>query len=139
MSHYKQIVDLEMWFCLLEKGKFAYINEQLCSFRIHYSQETKKNAKSFIALEDNFHLYDEYMHKPYITINTFHKEYIRYDNIYQIWKMYTAKHISKEHAVKEIDARYGYTKFLVYYPVYYLLYMIYKPLAKFYHKLGQRS
>lgn len=133
IPHYKQIVDLEMWFHLLEKGKFAYMNEPLCSFRIHAAQQTEKNTRSFTALEDSFHLYDEYMNKPYITINAFHKGYIRYDNIYRIWKMYTTNRISNAHAVREIDARYGYKRFLVFYP----LYKIYKPFLKFYRKLKQ--
>ncbi|MGD0883767.1 MAG: glycosyltransferase family 2 protein [Thermodesulfovibrionales bacterium] len=131
MLQYEQIVDLEMWFYLLEKGKFAYIDEPLSSFRIHSAQQTQKNTKNFTALEDIFLLYEEYMHKPYITIGAFHKEYIRYDNIYRIWKMYTTKQISKEHAIREVDARYGHVQFLLLYP----LYKIYKPFLKFYRKL----
>jgi hypothetical protein len=131
MPQYEQIVDLEMWFYLLEKGKFAYIDEPLSSFRIHSAQQTQKNTRNFTALEDIFLLYDEYMHKSYITIGAFHKEYIRYDNIYRIWKMYTTKQISKEHAIREVDARYGYVQFLLLYP----FYKSYKPFLKFYRKL----
>ncbi|HAM52020.1 MAG TPA: glycosyl transferase family 2 [Nitrospiraceae bacterium] len=135
MSQYEQIVDLEMWFYLLEKGKFAFIDEPLSSFRIHSAQQTQKNTKSFTALEDIFLLYDQYMKKHYITINAFHKKYIRYDNIYRIWKMYTTKQISKEHAIEEIDARFGHTQFLLLYP----FYKIYKPFLKGYRKLRYGS
>lgn len=131
MPHYKQIVDLEMWFHLLEKGKFAYINEPLCAFRIHPGQQTEKNVKSLPSAEDNFHLYREYMSKPYVNICAFHKRYIQYDNVYRIWKLYTTNNISRELAVREINNRYGYTKFMVYYP----FYKTYKPLLKLYRKL----
>ncbi|HXX58170.1 MAG TPA: glycosyltransferase family 2 protein [Thermodesulfovibrionales bacterium] len=128
---YKQLADLEMWFHLLEKGKFAYLKEPLCSFRRHVGQETAKNSVSLLAAYDNFYLYDEYMNKPYVTIPLFHRNYIRYDNIYRIWKLYTTNDLAKEAAVREIDARYGYGRFLAYYP----FYKIYKPFLKFYRNL----
>jgi len=127
MPHYMQIVDLEMWFYLLEKGDFAYIHEPLCSFRIHPDQQTKKNTKLLIALEDNFHLYDEYMSKPYIKISFLHKNYILYDNVYSIWKLYKTQNFSKSVAVKEIETRYGYSKFRNLYPFY--------KIYKFFRKL----
>ncbi len=135
MPHYTHIVDLEMWFHLLEKGNFAYITEPLCSFRIHSGQQTEKNTMRFSALEDNFHLFDEYMSKPYVTISEFRKLYIRYDNIYSIWKLYTIGGIDREVAVKEIDARYGYAKFLTYLP----FYKIYKPILKLFRKIRHRG
>lgn len=129
--YYKQIVDLEMWFHLLEKGKFAHIHEPLCAFRIHADQQTVKSSKSLSAVEDSFHLYEEYINKPYINVCTFHKKYIQYDNVYRIWKLYTTNNLSKTLAVKEIDSRYGYAKFLAWYP----LYKIYKPFLKCYRRI----
>jgi glycosyltransferase involved in cell wall biosynthesis len=131
LPSYRHIVDSEMWFHLLEKGKFAYLDEPLSSFRVHSAQQTAKNMESFFAAEDNFRLYEEYMNKQYITASEFQKKYIWYDHTYKIWKLYTANYITKEEAVSAINARYGYARFLAYYP----FYKIYKPLLKFYRKL----
>ncbi len=43
---YRQIVDVEMWFHLLEKGDLAYTGEPLCGFRCHDLQEGERNAAS---------------------------------------------------------------------------------------------
>lgn len=128
---YCHIVDLEMWFHLLEKGRFAYINESLCSFRIHSKQQTAKNRKSLSAAIDNFYLYEEYMHKPYVTASPFRKRYIWYDNVYRIWKLYNSDAITKNEMLNEINVRYDYSKFLLFFPVY----KCYKPLLKLWHSL----
>lgn len=132
-SQYRQIVDLEMWFHLLEKGDFAYIREPLCAFRIHARQQTINNRSSPLSvLNDVFRLNEEYLCKRYITINRFIKSYIKYDSLYKIWKLYITNQISKQAAIQEIEARYSYSKFLLLYP----LYKTYKPLLKLYRKVG---
>jgi glycosyltransferase involved in cell wall biosynthesis len=40
---YGQLVDVEMWFRLLQRGDLAYIGEPLCSFRQHPLQQTEVN------------------------------------------------------------------------------------------------
>jgi glycosyltransferase involved in cell wall biosynthesis len=134
LPRYRHIVDLEMWLHLLEKGRFAYLKEPLCSFRIHSDQETAKNRKRLSAAEDNFMLYEEYMNKPYIKVSSFRKQYIQYDNVYQIWKLYTANCLTKEEAVKVINSRYGYPRFRAYY----LFYKLFKPFFKLYRKTGRK-
>ncbi|MBM4145054.1 MAG: glycosyltransferase family 2 protein [Nitrospira sp.] len=130
LPYYRQIVDLEMWFHLLEQGCFAYLDRPLSAFRIHPDQQTLKNAFHFATIEDNFHIWDDYMSKPYINIGSFKKRYIQYDNIYKIWKMHLKGIIPRDRAVREIDVRYGFSHFIAYYP----LYKIYKPLLKLYDK-----
>lgn len=132
-SQYRQIVDLEMWFHLLEKGDFAYIREPLCAFRIHPRQQTINNRSSPLSvLNDVFQLNEEYLRKPYITIGGFGRNYIKYDSLYKIWKLYITNQISKQVAIQEIEARYNYRKFLLMYP----FYKTYKPLLKLYRKVG---
>lgn len=132
-SQYRQIVDLEMWFHLLEKGDFAYIREPLCAFRIHPRQQTINNRSSPLSvLNDVFQLNEEYLRKPYITIGGFGRNYIKYDSLYKIWKLYITNQIPKQAAIQEIEARYGYRKFLLLYP----FYKTYKPLLKLYRKVG---
>ena len=84
---YKQIVDFEMWIRLLECGSFAYIAEPLCGFRVHSEQQTTRNRKSLVALEDWIKLYDCYFNKPYININSMVRFFVRFDNTYSVFKM----------------------------------------------------
>lgn len=48
-SKYRQIVDLEMWFHLLEKGDLVYTREPLSAFRCHPAQQTERNIRSGLA------------------------------------------------------------------------------------------
>jgi len=65
-SRYKQLIDLEMWFHLLEKGDFAFIAEALCSFRQHEEQGTKSSIKEFTVIDDELLLRETYLNKSYI-------------------------------------------------------------------------
>ena len=126
LPDYRQTVDLEMWFHLLEKGSFAHLAEPLCAFRIHGAQQTAQNNKNIDKLTDNFLLADSYLNKPYITLNSFSRAFVRYDNVYQIWKSYKSRLISREQAASMIDACYGMKAFLLIYP----WYKLWKPLRK---------
>lgn len=44
-TKYRQLVDLEMWFHLLQQGDLGYVNEPLCCFRQHVHQQTAHNRK----------------------------------------------------------------------------------------------
>lgn len=48
-EHYRQLIDLEMWVHLLRQGKFAYLPEILCAFRLHAGQQTVLNNRQIIA------------------------------------------------------------------------------------------
>lgn len=50
---YMQIVDIEMWFHLLEKGDLVYTREPLCAFRIHPLQQTERNTGAGIAWKEH--------------------------------------------------------------------------------------
>ncbi len=43
---FKQLLDLDFWFSLLERGRFHYIAEPLCAFRQHARQQTEVNRRS---------------------------------------------------------------------------------------------
>ena len=47
-----QLLDQEMWFHLLEQGRFAYIAEPLCAFRQHPAQLTVVNRHSGASAEE---------------------------------------------------------------------------------------
>jgi glycosyltransferase involved in cell wall biosynthesis len=124
-TNYKQIVDLEMWFHLLEQGSFAYINEPLCSFRIHGQQQTAKNKESSAHLQDYIFLFDDYLHKDYIRLSDFAKMYEKFDNLHKVWKLHKKNIISRERALELINSNHGIS-FFACYP----FYKLFKPFYK---------
>jgi glycosyltransferase involved in cell wall biosynthesis len=62
---YRQFVDLEMWFHLLERGDLAYTNEPLCAFRRHARQQTAVNNATF-SIRESLMLVATYGRKPWI-------------------------------------------------------------------------
>ena len=57
---YRQIVDVEMWFHLLEKGDLAYTREPLCAFRCHPLQQTERNAASGVGWREHALFFSSY-------------------------------------------------------------------------------
>lgn len=115
-GRYKQAVDLEMWFHILEQGKFAYINEPLCSFREHPRQQTHVNINDVRVIEEPFLLLQDYANKPYVELSRFTKEYMLYVPVYAIWKLYKKKRITKQDAIDKIREHYSLFKFILFYP-----------------------
>lgn len=126
-DRYRQLVDLEMWFHLLEQGSFSYINKPLCAFRIHDKQQTAKNAAVQATVDDTLLLFRDYLAKPYIAAGCLTRSYLRYDHAYQVWKSYRKRRtMTREQALAKISS-YGTTQFFFLYP----MYKIYKPIRKF--------
>lgn len=133
-EQYRQIVDLEMWFHLLEQGKFAYIDEPLCSFRLHPDQATKRNFEEGLYLDDSSHLLRDYAGKPYVRISRFKRAFMHFAPAYGIWKLYK-KHgrISRSTALENIRDRYGFRP---------LVFIAFKPLFrmyKYYRRYAKRT
>jgi hypothetical protein len=63
---YRQTVDLEMWFHLLEQGDFAYTRAPLCSFRRHPNQQTVIHRASATGQADGVLLAEEYLGKAWV-------------------------------------------------------------------------
>ncbi len=61
-----QLIDLEMWFYLLEQGAMAVLADEICSVRRHSGQETQRNIRSGAPVDDNIFLFGEYGGKPYV-------------------------------------------------------------------------
>ncbi len=83
---YSQLVDLDMWFRLLEQGDLVSLSEELCVFRQHDEQGTKVNLRSLNFLNDEERLYHAYISKPYIhasQVNIFNWKFIM---AWNIWK-----------------------------------------------------
>lgn len=133
-SAYIQIVDLEMWFYLLEQGMFAYINEPLCSFRIHSQQQTEKNSGTVADRIDVIRLLDDFLDHSSVTLSNIVKSYLKYDSIYDIWKLHKNHRISRHEAIDLINLYSNYSYFRRWYPIYKLAKPFYKKYKKYISK-----
>jgi len=104
-ERYQQLVDLEMWFHLLEKGRFAFLAQPLASFRVHTGQKSRANLLGLKYLDDEFRLLVEYSSKPYCRINFIRKLYRASEILYVIWKCGKNGIITREEASARIRAR----------------------------------
>jgi len=126
---YKQAVDLELWFHILEQGDFAFIEEPLCSFRIHSAQQTKLNEASGNLYVESFQLLHDYANKPYVHMSALQREYMHFVPVYSVWKLYKKGRISRQTAVSEIKKHYNVNKFYLLLP-FYRLYKFIRRLKK---------
>lgn len=62
-----QLMDMDMWFNLLERGSLSNIGEPLCAIRFHKAQMTQKNIESGKLIEDNISFFEEFSKKPYLS------------------------------------------------------------------------
>lgn len=83
---YSQLIDLEMWFHLLEKGAFAIIPEGLCKLRQHEAQESKGNRQAFSFLKDEYGIFEEFSKKSYVNRTFLNELYWNIRISYYIWR-----------------------------------------------------
>lgn len=119
--NFSQFVDMEMWFHLLEQGKFYFINEPLASFRIHSEQQTKRNVSNLVHIEEMFCLMDDYFTRPYVTMGSVVKEFLKYHQSYRIWKAFKSSKLNRDEALAKISLRCSSVKFFALLPLYKLL------------------
>jgi glycosyltransferase involved in cell wall biosynthesis len=84
-EEFSHLMDMEMWFHLLEQGDLAILPEPLCAIRRHAAQMTALNIKSGALAEDNVRLYEEYGSKPYIRKSWINGMGRRIRMAYRIW------------------------------------------------------
>jgi glycosyltransferase involved in cell wall biosynthesis len=65
-ERYRQLVDLEMWFHLLEQGDLVYIPEALCTFRKHPHQMSAVNQANQLAVDEPDMLLVDYFPKAWL-------------------------------------------------------------------------
>lgn len=63
---YNQLVDLEMWLSLLERGDLVYTRECLCEFRQHPGQITAVNRRGGVGAREALLLLNEYRQKDWL-------------------------------------------------------------------------
>jgi len=65
-ADFKRLVDVEMWFHLLEKGELLYLDQPLVQVRQHDSQETHGIIRNLDFIDEEIDLYRRYLGKPYV-------------------------------------------------------------------------
>jgi glycosyltransferase involved in cell wall biosynthesis len=130
---YRQLVDLEMWFHLLEQGPFAYLAEPLCSFRHHGEQQTKKNAAELNFIDDLTYLFDDYLGKPYVGIGRIARVYLMYYQFYKLQKHALQGQYDMALVRKKISHLYGPWRFALLRP----LYRLYTPYWQMKRMIGR--
>jgi glycosyltransferase involved in cell wall biosynthesis len=81
---YLQLIDLEMWFRLLETGDFVYTPEPLCCFRRHHQQETELNRLKGLGQDETIRLFLQYHRKPYLA--SFGSRRLLFRRLYELKK-----------------------------------------------------
>jgi glycosyltransferase involved in cell wall biosynthesis len=80
-----QLMDLEMWFHLLEQGPMVSLADEVCAIRQYSGQMSQQNIKTGALIEDNVRLSDAYGNKSYIQ-NTWTNQTSRKIRIaYRVW------------------------------------------------------
>jgi len=92
---YLQLVDLEMWFRLLEDGEFSFTSEVLCSIREHGDQATRRSLASGRGSADKELLFTEFSGKPYLRGNLYER---------LLWDFRMAWTVRRERAAGQVRA-----------------------------------
>ena len=123
---YRQYVDLEMWFHLLEQGNLRYFREPLVAFRRHGEQQTAVNVRNLVHIDELLSLYREYLDRPYVRVGGIGKRFLVLSQQYRIWKLYRKGSISRSEAETRIEFGYGLSRFWWHLPLYKVLNPLWK-------------
>jgi glycosyltransferase involved in cell wall biosynthesis len=135
---YRQLVDLEMWFHLLEQGRFYYLGDPLSSFREHPTQQTKVNLSSMVHIDESLMLLRDYLDKPYIRFSGLTRWYLSFSQKYRAWKFYKQGFINREAALEKIGGFGSARAFLTLLPVFKLCNPVFKLRGRIMRQLNKR-
>ena len=63
---YHQLIDLDLWFRLLESGDFVFIDDVLCGVREHGSSGSANNLRAGRVTADKARLFEQYGRRAYL-------------------------------------------------------------------------
>jgi glycosyltransferase involved in cell wall biosynthesis len=93
------LMDLEMWFYLLEQGSMVSLADEVCAIRQYAGQMSQQNVRTGALIDDNVRLFDAYGSKPYIQ-NTWANRTSRQIRIaYRVWMCRDALNSSKRNQI----------------------------------------
>ncbi len=114
---FRQIIDLEMWLHLLERGDFGYLAQPLVAYRQHPRQQTKVNRSSGVTLDEWQRLFDLYADRPYLRIPPFQRWYFAINQVYAARRQ-ARRGAAPAEAAQTMTASYGWARYLLGFPVY---------------------
>jgi glycosyltransferase involved in cell wall biosynthesis len=79
------LMDLEMWFHLLEQGPMISLPDEVCAIRRYSGQMSHQNVKSGALIEDNVRLFYAYGNKPYIKNTWTNRTSRKIRMAYRVW------------------------------------------------------
>jgi glycosyltransferase involved in cell wall biosynthesis len=85
-ERYRQIVDMEFWFHLLEQGRFAYLAEPLFAYRVHPQQATETHKRTGVSDDEHLQLFIDYFRRPWLKTHATREMWFR--QIYHLRKNY---------------------------------------------------
>lgn len=129
-AKFPHLVDLEMWFRLLEKGDLISIPLPLCGIRRHKSQMTQHNIQSPILVEDNIRLFDIYNSKSYVEHNLITQFERKARMAYRVW--ISRKYIQTKRRNQILKTHSSYILYYIFMPVLSLMLTFFR---KLYYKL----
>jgi glycosyltransferase involved in cell wall biosynthesis len=80
-----QLMDLEMWFHLLEQGNMASLADEVCAIRQHPGQLTRQSITTGALIDENISLFKEYGDRPYIEKTLFNVLMRKIRMAYRVW------------------------------------------------------
>ena len=80
-----QLMDMDVWFRLLENGHLLSIKMPLCSIRFHEDQMTIENIKSGKLIEDNIRIFNEFSIKKYVSLTVGMILWYKLHMTYRVW------------------------------------------------------
>ncbi len=125
------LMDMEMWFYLLEQGKLFCLPESLCAIRRHSGQMTVQSIQSGALIENNVQLLNDYADKPYIRCNWLEKVLHCFRITYRVWTCRVSLDPVRKH---EILSSHGSP--LVYFIMPLLAQILFRKRALMYRILG---
>jgi glycosyltransferase involved in cell wall biosynthesis len=80
-----QLMDLEMWFYLLEQGNMESLADEVCAIRRHPGQVTRGSITTGALIDENIALFEEYGGRPYVRKTFFKMMMRRIRMAYRVW------------------------------------------------------
>jgi len=89
-ERYRQLIDLDFWFHLLEQGRFAFVAESLCAFRQHPQQQSAANRQSGAHVQDELMLARHWLFRPWLDGMAGHRR-VLFNQLYNLRKHHRAQ------------------------------------------------
>jgi glycosyltransferase involved in cell wall biosynthesis len=129
-ERFRQILDMEFSFHLLEQGQFYFLPEPLIAYRVHQQQATKANQQSGTGAEDHLLMFLDYYRKPWLA--EYGTRRMWFKQIYYLRKQYG----SRAKAVTD-EAMTVLKPF--WYLVFWLEHRVTRPLQKLRTRFGRKA